>query len=62
MHGYRTGILGGVYALIVFDSVKDIPSGVYLIGFFSNYPTQQIMDEILAFRNKKPCSGLWAGV
>ena len=34
-------------------SIKDIPNGVYLTGFFSNYPTQQIMDEIFAFLNKK---------
>ena len=37
----QTGILGGVYALNGFDLIKDIPNGVYLTGFFSNYPTQQ---------------------
>ena len=45
----QTGILGGVYALNGFDPIKDIPNGVYLTGYFSNYPTQQIMDEIFAF-------------
>lgn len=49
----QTGILGGVYALNGFDPIKDIPNGVYLTGFFSNYPTQQLMDEIFAFLNKK---------
>ena len=49
----QTGILGGVYALNGFDPIKDIPNGIYLTGFFSNYPTQQIMDEIFAFLNKK---------
>ena len=49
----QTGILGGVYALNGFDPIKDIPNGVYLTGFFSNYPTQQIIDEIFAFLNKK---------
>ena len=49
----QTGILGGVYALNGFDPIKDIPNGVYLTGFFSNDPTQQIMDEIFAFLNKK---------
>ena len=49
----QTGILGGVYVLNGFDPIKDIPNGVYLTGFFSNYPTQQIMDEIFAFLNKK---------
>ena len=49
----QTGILGGVYALNGFDPIKDIPNGVYLTGFFSNYPTQQIMDEIFAFLKMK---------
>lgn len=45
----QTGILGGVYSLNGFDPIKGIPNGVYLTGFFSNYPTQQVMDDILAF-------------
>ena len=49
----QTGLLGGVYALNGFDPIKDIPNGVYLTGFFSNYPTQQIMDEIFAFLKEK---------
>lgn len=56
----QTGLLGGIYALNGFDPIKDIPNGVYLTGFFSNYPTQQVMDEIFAFLNEKklvPVSG-----
>ncbi len=56
----QTGILGGVYALNGFDPIKDIPNGVYLTGFFSNYPTQQVIDEIFTFLNEKklvPVSG-----
>ncbi|MBR0376052.1 MAG: zinc-binding dehydrogenase, partial [Firmicutes bacterium] len=49
----QTGLLGGVYALNGFDPIKDIPNGVYLTGFFSNYPNQRIMDEIFAFLNKE---------
>ncbi len=49
----QTGLLGGVYTLSGFDPIKDIPNGVYLTGFFSNYPTQRIMDEIFAFLNAK---------
>ncbi len=49
----QTGLLGGVYALNGFDPIKDIPNGVYLTGFFSNYPTQKVMDEIFAFLNEK---------
>ena len=56
----QTGILGGVYALNGFDPIKDIPNGVYLTGFFSNYPTQKVIDEIFSFLNEKkliPVSG-----
>ena len=56
----QTGILGGVYSLNGFDPIKDIPNGVYLTGFFSNYPTQQTIDEIFAFLKEKklvPVSG-----
>lgn len=56
----QTGLLGGVYALNGFDPIKDIPNGVYLTGFFSNYPTQQIMDDIFTFLNENklvPASG-----
>jgi len=56
----QTGILGGIYALNGFDPIKDIPNGVYLTGFFSNYPTQQVMNEITAFLDEnelKPCYG-----
>ena len=48
-----TGLLGGVYALNGFDPIKDMPNGVYLTGFFSNYPTQEVMDSIFAFLNEK---------
>jgi ACGX-repeat protein len=49
----NTGILGGVYALNNFDPIKDIPNGVYLTGFFSNYPTQETVDALFAFLNEK---------
>jgi NADPH:quinone reductase-like Zn-dependent oxidoreductase len=55
-----TGILGGVFALNGFDPIKDIPNGVYLTGFFSNYPTQEIVDQMFCFFNEKdlrPISG-----
>ncbi len=44
-----TGILGGVYALDGFDPIKDIPNGVYLTGYFSNYPDQGLVDSIFRF-------------
>lgn len=42
LHGIvcHTGLLGGVYGLKNFDPIKEIPSGVYLTGFYSNYPSQ----------------------
>lgn len=49
----QTGLLGGVYALNGFDPIKDIPNGVYLTGFFSNYPTQRVVDELFTFLNDK---------
>lgn len=56
----QTGLLGGVYTMNGFDPIKDIPNGVYLTGFFSNYPTQRVMDEIFDFLKEKklvPVSG-----
>lgn len=56
----QTGLLGGVYAPNGFDPIKDIPNGVYLTGFFSNYPTQRAMDGIFAFLKEHrlvPASG-----
>jgi len=44
-----TGILGGVYAWDGFDPIKDIPNGVYLTSFFSNYPTEELFDALFAF-------------
>lgn len=45
----NTGVLGKVYEWNHFDPIKDIPNGVYLTGFFSNYPTKQTMADIYAF-------------
>ena len=48
-----TGVLGKVYEWNHFDPIKDIPNGVYLTGFFSNYPDAQIMETLffLKIRN-----------
>lgn len=35
----HTGLLGGVFGLKDFDPIKEIPSGVYLTGFYSNSPS-----------------------
>lgn len=48
----NTGILGNVYRFHTFDPIKEIPNGVYLTGFFSNYPTQQAITDIFSFLDK----------
>ncbi len=48
----NTGILGDVYYLDGFDPIKEIPNGVYLTGFFSNYPSASVIKEIVAFTEK----------
>ncbi len=49
MHGIvcHTGVLGGIYGLKSFDPIKEIPSGVYLTGFYSNYPTQSQINGMM---------------
>lgn len=48
----NTGNLGGVYTWNGFDPIKDIPNGIYLTGFFSNTPTQEIINDIFAFLHR----------
>lgn len=45
----NTGNLGGIYTWNGFDPIKDIPNGVYLSGFFSNTPTQAVINDIFSF-------------
>ncbi|MBE6493462.1 MAG: hypothetical protein E7Z84_02485 [Methanosphaera stadtmanae] len=44
-----TGILGKQEYLENFDPIKDIPNGKYLTSFFSNYPTQEVLDSIFKY-------------
>lgn len=56
----NTGILGGVYTLSDFDPIKEIPNGVYLTGFFSNFPAQRTIGDIFSFIDRhhiKPAIG-----
>ncbi|NTU88833.1 MAG: zinc-binding dehydrogenase [Actinobacteria bacterium] len=43
-----TGILGPEHVIHDFDPIKDIPNGVALMGFYSNYPNQETIDAIFA--------------
>lgn len=48
-----TGILGGEEVLKDFEPIFEIPNGVYLTGFFSNTPTQEVVDKIFGFIEEK---------
>ena len=43
-----TGVLGNVFYVSHFEPIRYIPNGVFLSSFYSNYPTQEVMDEIFA--------------
>lgn len=58
----NTGILGNVFAVEQFDPIKYIPNGVFLSGFFSNYPTQKIMDEIFDIIRRNHIKPLYSKV
>ncbi|MDE6794741.1 MAG: zinc-binding dehydrogenase [Muribaculaceae bacterium] len=50
LHGIvcHTGLLGGVFGLKNFDPIKEIPSGVYLTGFYSNKPTSKQIQDMMS--------------
>lgn len=64
LHGIvcHTGLLGGVYALKSFDPIKEIPSGVYLTGFYSNTPTQKDIDGMMTLIEREEIHPVIAGV
>ena len=43
----NTGILGNKFTIEHFDPIKMIPNGVFLSGFFSNYPSQAAVNGII---------------
>ena len=45
----NTGVLGGAEYIQEFDPIKVIPNNRYLTSFFSNYPTQDLMDSLFKF-------------
>lgn len=52
-----TGLLGGQDYIKNFDPITGVPNGKYLTGFFSNYPSQETIDEMFEFiikHNIKP--------
>ncbi len=56
----NTGVLGKVYEWTHFDPIKDIPNGVCLTGFYSNFPSAKIMQDIFGFLDEhhlRPLTG-----
>ncbi|MBR1552129.1 MAG: zinc-binding dehydrogenase [Muribaculaceae bacterium] len=58
----QTGLLGNVFTVPQFDAIKYIPNGVFLTGFFSNFPTQAIMDRLFEVIEQKRISPLYKRV
>lgn len=58
----NTGVLGNVFTVEQFDPIKYIPNGVFLSGFFSNYPTQEIIDAIFGLIKKANIKPLYSKV
>ena len=58
----NTGVLGNVFAVAQFDPIKYIPNGVFLTGFFSNFPTQAAIDAIMRLANQNAIHPLYAKV
>ena len=58
----NTGILGNVFTVEHFDPIKYIPNGVFLTGFFSNFPTQKIIDSLFRLINEQHVKPLYAKV
>ncbi len=54
----NTGVLGKVYEWDHFDPIKDIPNGVFLTGFYSNYPDENTMRDIFRFLDEHELSPL----
>lgn len=57
-----TGILGNVFTVEHFDPIKYIPNGVFLTGFFSNFPTQETIDSLFRLINEQRVKPLYAKV
>ena len=56
----NTGILGNVFTVEHFDPIKYIPNGVFLSGFFSNFPKQETIDSLFRLINEQHIKPLYA--
>ena len=58
----NTGVLGNVFAVQKFDPIKYIPNGVFLTGFFSNYPTPEAINGIFRLISENNIKPLYSRV
>jgi NADPH:quinone reductase and related Zn-dependent oxidoreductases len=58
----NTGVLGNVFAVQKFDPIKYIPNGVFLTGFFSNYPTAEAINGIFRLISENNIKPLYSRV
>ncbi len=58
----NTGILGNVFTVERFDPIKYIPNGVFLSGFFSNYPTRGTIEYMFDLISRKQIKPLYSKV
>lgn len=58
----NTGILGNQFLVEHFDPIKYIPNGVFLSGFFSNFPTQKSIDSLFSLINRSGIRPLYSKV
>ena len=58
----NTGILGNVFTVEHFDPIKYIPNGVFLTGFFSNFPTKATISAMFDLINRKHIKPLYSKV
>lgn len=57
-----TGVLGNVYSVAQFDPIKYIPNGVFLTGFYSNFPSYQSINGLFELINEVQLKPLYAKV
>ena len=57
-----TGVLGNVYSVAQFDPIKYIPNGVFLTGFYSNFPSYQSINGLFDLINEVQLKPLYAKV
>lgn len=58
----NTGVLGNVFTVPNFDPIKYIPNGVFLTGFYSNFPTQKAIDCLFQLIRTAAIAPLYAKV